>query len=243
MTFLAGIGVWLALVTVTALALWRAAGARAEAVRRACHELRGPLTAVRLGLELERRARTIAPARLRAMDLELSRAALALDELAELDVADVLGWRWERVDIGELVADSVEAWRPAAARRRATLALSWLGAPVDVRGDRIRLAQAVGNLIANALEHGGGRVQVRGRTEDGKARIEILDEGPGLRAPVSELVRRGRRWGAGRPRGHGLRIAQAVATAHGGRLAAAPSERGARLVLELPAASAEAAAG
>jgi signal transduction histidine kinase len=65
--------------------------------------------------------------------------------------------------------------------------------------------------------------------------VEVRDHGPGLQAPVAELIAaaRGRR----SPRGHGLAIAAAVAEHHRGRLSSAPAERGAHLVLELPAAS------
>src|SRR5271167_3911316 len=55
---------------------------RIEIAARACHELRGPLTAARLGLQLGSRAGELSPARLRAIDLELGRAALALDDLS-----------------------------------------------------------------------------------------------------------------------------------------------------------------
>jgi C4-dicarboxylate-specific signal transduction histidine kinase len=65
-------------------------------------------------------------------------------------------------------------------------------------------------------------------------RIEVIDSGPGLPAAVSQLVSRAPRAGRGL-RGRGLAIATAIASDHGGRLAAAPSQRGARLVLELPA--------
>jgi signal transduction histidine kinase len=57
--------------------------------------------------------------------------------------------------------------------------------------------------------------------------------------PVEELARRRRR--AGRRRGNGLAIASSVAAAHHGRLFSGPSERGARLVLELPLAAGGAA--
>ena len=63
----------------------------------------------------------------------------------------------------------------------------------------------------------------------------MLDDGPGLPAPVAELVRRSRGL-----RGHGLAVAEDVAARFGGRLASAPSEHGARLVLELPTAAAPA---
>jgi signal transduction histidine kinase len=191
----------------------------------ACHELRGPLTALRLGLE----AGGISLARRRALALELGRAAAVLDELSP---------RWparpasQPVDVGALLRDSVAAWQPLAAARGVTLALAWRGGEGAVCGQRFRLAQATGNLIANAIEHGGGVVDVRGAADGRHARVEVSDSGPGLPASVAELARRPR---AGRgARGRGLAIAGAVAAGHGGRLTAAPSPRGARLVLELP---------
>jgi signal transduction histidine kinase len=105
-----------------------------------------------------------------------------------------------------------------------------------VDGDRLRLAQACGNLVANAIEHGGGEVRVHARALGSAVRVEVTDAGPGLPAPVSTLVA-GARHRRGR-RGHGLAVAAQVADRHGGRLATGPSPRGARLVLELPAAAA-----
>jgi len=233
----AALGGWVAagaagLVAVTAR---RALGVRMESVARACHELRGPLTAARLGLQLGAGGRELSPERLRAIDLELGKAALALEDLDGARAHRVT-WRTpEPVDLKQLVSDSVEAWRPAAVARGVELRGSWAGQAPEVWGDRLRLAQAAGNLISNALEHGGGVVEVRGRADRGGARIEVTDTGPGLPAPVAELVRRPHR-GRGR-RGRGLAIATAVAESHGGRVAVAPSERGARLVLELPGAS------
>jgi signal transduction histidine kinase len=216
---------------------WRALTGRMETVARACHELRGPLTAARLGLQLGARAGELSPARMRAIDLELGRAALALEDLDGVRARGLIDpWRpLEPVDLGELVTDSVEAWRAAAAARSVTLTGEWASRPAIVRGDRLRLAQATGNLIANAIEHGGGVVEVRASVSEDRARVEVSDTGPGLPAPVADLARRPR---AGRgARGRGLAIASAVAASHGGQLAAAPSPsgQGARLVLELPA--------
>lgn len=219
---------------------WRALTGRMETVARACHELRGPLTAARLGLQLGARAGELSPARMRAIDLELGRAALALEDLDGVRARRLIdAWRpLEPVDLRELVADSVEAWRAPAAARSVALTGEWSGRPASVWGDRLRLAQATGNLIANAIEHGGGVVEVRGSASADRARVEVSDTGPGLPAPVAELARRPR---AGRgARGRGLAIASAVAASHGGQLAAAPSRRGARLVLELPVAARDA---
>jgi signal transduction histidine kinase len=218
-------------------AVWRSLVGRTESVARACHELRGPLTAARLGLQLGASTGELSPARLRAIDLELGRAALALEDLHCAGRRRSGAWRaLEPVDIRQLVADSAEAWRAAAAARGVELRVSWSGAGPAVWGDRLRLAQATGNLIANAIEHGGGVVQVRGHGAPGRVRIEIIDRGPGLPAPVSELTRRAH-GGRGR-RGRGLAIATEIVTGHGGRLASAPCARGARLVIELPASRA-----
>jgi signal transduction histidine kinase len=231
------VGGWLAAsgAGCAAAGAWRSLASRMETVARACHELRGPLTAARLGLELGSSMGELSPARLRAIDLEIGRAALALDDLETVRSRRMALARRavEAVDVRQLVSDSVEAWRASAVAQGVELRTSWSGGEATVWGDRLRLAQATGNLISNAIEHGGGLVEVRGRGDVRLVRIEVIDRGPGLPAPVSELTRRAQR-GRGR-RGRGLAIATAVAAGHGGRLAAAPSVRGARLVLELPA--------
>lgn len=236
------VGGWVAasFAAVLALIARRSLAFRMEAVLRACHELRGPLTAAQLGLELSIRTGEASLARLRAIDLELSRAALALDDLDRAPGRGRPESRWELVDVDELLVESVEAWCPVAAEQGVELQLAWPGACAELWAERVRLAQAVGNLISNAIEHGGGRVEVRSGMGERGLRIEVLDGGPGLPAPVAELARRPRA-GRGR-RGRGLAIASAIAEGLGGRLASAPAERGARLVLELPLRSPDEAA-
>jgi signal transduction histidine kinase len=243
------LGGWVAagLVGLVVASLWRTLSHRMEAVARACHELRGPLAAARLGLTPPSGAQELPPGRLRAIDAELGRAALALDDLANPRRPGPHLSGCERLDVHALVSDSVEAWHASALAAGVSLRVRWSGLHAAVWGDRLRLAQATGNLIANAIEHGGGAVEVHGslRTGTGSGpgrapaehiRIVVSDQGPGLPASVAELARRHprRRRGA---RGRGLAIASDVALAHGGRLVSAPSERGARLVLELPAAA------
>ena len=200
---------------------------RRELVRaaRAGHEVRGPLCTAQLALEgLE------PSARVDAIGLELRRAALALDDLAGRSRATAA-----EVELGRLLAEAAHAWRPLAEARGVELAVE--PGVARVVGDRLRLAQACANLVVNAIEHSGAAaVRIRSSVAGGRARIEVRDGGRGLPAPVGELVvaARGRR----SARGHGLAIAAAVAERHGGRLTSIPAERGAHLVLELPAAPA-----
>jgi signal transduction histidine kinase len=233
---------WLAasIAVVVAIAVLRWHATTLESVARVSHELRGPLTAVRLGLHLGTRGAQLTETRIRALDLELSRAAAALDDLTAVRHRPLLGSPGPRrgaragtpVDLRALLSDCVEAAQAAALTAGAALRLIVDETPMLVRGDRVRLAQATGNLIANAIEHGGGEIEIRCRADRIAARVEVIDGGAGLPAPVRELIRRPR--GGRGVRGRGLAIASAVAEIHGGRLAAAPSERGARLVLELP---------
>jgi signal transduction histidine kinase len=230
----ATLGGWLAATVAVSVALWawRARAVTMEAVARASHELRGPLMAVRLGLELDARTGRRSAARDRAIDLELGRAALALDDLVGSGRAPTRPPAEREFEVGALLADAVEASRPGADALGVQLELAGDGADAWIHGDRLRIAQATRNLIANAIEHGGGTVEVCWRADAARVLIEVTDGGAGLPAPVAELTRRAR---AGRgPRGRGLAIAVAIAADHGGRLRSAPSLRGARLVLELP---------
>ena len=190
---------------------------------RARHEVRGPLCTAQLALDgLERSARV------EAIGLELRRAALALDDLAGLRRHGAV----ERLDLGRLLADATLAWQALADARGVTLTVA--PSPAPAAGAPLRLAQACSNLVANAIEHGGGDVRVSSVVVAGRPRIEVTDLGPGLPAPLPALVSaaRGRR----SSRGHGLAIASAIAERHGGRLTAIPAPTGAHLVLELPPA-------
>lgn len=205
----------------------------AELVARAAHELRGPLAAAHLGLQSLGRDAGVARWRCAGVDVQLQRAALAVADLAAAPrgrrARDASGL----VPVGCLLEEQLRAWRPMAFAYGCELALAPVAPDAMVRGDRIRLGQALGNVIANAVEHGRGRIELSARVLDGRVRIEVRDDGPGLPATVADLVARPRA-GRGR-RGRGLAIAADIARRHGGRLASAPSQRGARLALDLPA--------
>ena len=242
-----------------ALAVLRAELARrAEVVACAGHELRGPLCAAGLALrgaardggahgwadavelELERAGAALADlagatAWPRPALGRLCRAPIATPRMAPADDAVVLA----PVDVAALVRAQSGPWVAAAPGIGRRLVVSAPGGEVLVHGDRARLAQAVGNLLANAVEHGEGTIGLTVVYAGGVARVEVTDEGRGLPGPLDRLVR-GPRGGRG-SRGRGLAIAAGVAARHGGRLVTGPSRGGARIALELPAADAAAA--
>ncbi len=214
----------------------RVAATRAELVARACHEVRGPLGAAHLALHtLTRRG---VPTR--AIEDELWRAARALADLAAAPAGERALDTPEAVDLTALLRRQTESWSGAAQARGCELILRAPAGALFVRADRLRLAQATANLVGNALEHGGGRIEVRLTTVGERVSIEVTDQGPGLPATLATLVGRAR--GGRGSRGRGLAIASELAARHGGCVATAPAASGARIVLELPAWRPEASA-
>ncbi len=199
---------------------------------RASHEVRGPLTVALLVLESMLARDEVAPEAARGLELQLRRAWLGLDDLAAAPRGGRVPDRLEPVPVAGLLAQVALAWRPVAAARGLELRVSppsGADGGGAVLADRARLAQALGNLLSNAFEHGTGPVELRARRLGPRLRLEVRDGGPGLDAPIRALARRAR---AGH--GHGLAIAASIAERHGGRLLAAPSAGGARVALELP---------
>lgn len=115
------------------------------------------------------------------------------------------------------------------------------GPDLSVVADRIRFRRVVSNLVANAIEHGGGEAQVIWRREGDTVALDVLDRGPGLpEENVERVFERFNKADAARARGGaglGLAIALEHARAQGGMLEAANREGGgARFTFRLPAA-------
>ncbi|MCK2217350.1 HAMP domain-containing histidine kinase [Actinomadura sp. ATCC 31491] len=201
----------------------------------ASHELRSPITAMLVRLEAGLEERDEADWRAALADARrLSDIVQDLLLMARLDAAAPAGQE-EDVDLGRLAADEIE-------RRGGRLPVTAdLRPGVVVRGNRLRLARLLTNLLSNADRYGGSRVSVRVRAEDGQAVLEVRDDGPGIPEDMRERVfERFTRLDRTRSRdsggsGLGLPIARDIARAHGGTLSATDGP-GACLVLRLPLA-------
>jgi signal transduction histidine kinase len=211
----------------------------------ASHELRTPLALLKTELELAlRRVRT--PAELEASILSataeaerLGRIASDLLLLARSERGE-LPLRLEPTDVAD-VLDTIAGRFATRARAEArNLRVDSDDAPV-VRADRLRLEQAVGNMVDNAFRYGAGVVTMTAAQRDGSVEVHVLDEGRGF--PPAFLTRAFERFSRGdvarteEGSGLGLAIVETVAHAHGGSAHAAnrPSG-GADVWITLPTA-------
>src|SRR5206468_12560181 len=129
-------------------------------------------------------------------------------------------------------------WRAEAAQR--SLAAEIEGA-AQLRGDRLRLEQALANMVDNALRYGRGDVRLALTRSTGSVALHVTDEGPGFPATFLEhAFERFTRGDRGREgAGLGLAIVEAIAEAHGGEAHASNRPTGgADVWLELPSAAA-----
>jgi two-component system, OmpR family, sensor kinase len=208
----------------------------------ASHELRTPLAALRIELELAlRRERTPEELQnaLRSAAEETERLAHLAEDLLVLARAGggQLPVRPEPLPAADLLADVRERY----ARRAAEA-----GRPLQVQADdrlrlsvdRLRAEQALGNLVENALRHGGGRILLQAHRHDGRIELHVRDQGQGFPPDfighAFEPFSRADPARAGGGAGLGLAIVELIARAHGGGAHAANLDDGTDAWLELP---------
>jgi signal transduction histidine kinase len=194
-----------------------------RALNRALHELRRPLQALLLLEDGHGRPAAARPSASRRGLLELATSALqdldgALNGAPPSRPA-------RRLSCREAVMACLERWRPRAARVGG-IRVYWDAGPAMIEGDAARMAQALDNLVSNALEHGGPPVVITGARIAGRIRITIANG-----------VAPGRVTRHPDPRhGHGTEVVSEVASAHGGRFALCHTGIGCVAALELPLA-------
>jgi signal transduction histidine kinase len=213
------------------------------------HDLRTPLTELRARLEELARHRPEPPRTFAEIDAAVADVDRvigifnALLRLAEIDTGARRSG-FVPVDIADIMVEIIELYQPTAELRDVALSLD---APhgLVISGDPFMIAQAVGNLIDNALKFvpAKGTVTARARRSgDGGVEIIVADDGPGIpkseRAKVIERFYRGDASRGTPGVGLGLSLVAAVAKLHGGVFELGDNHPGLSARLHLPAGSA-----
>ena len=218
------------------------------------HQLRTPLTALRLRLDVlaGEAAESSAPssawqghdlaAELAGVQEEIERLSRLVDGLLAVARAESVVTRREAVPVNEIAAERVAAWEPLAREHEQELALGGTGGHAAsaslAPGD---LEQILDNLIANALAAvpSGGHVRVESATdpERGRVIVRIVDDGPGMTEAVKQAAFRRFGTSSGSGSGLGLAIVDRLAAANGGEVRLADTAGGGlTVIVELPAA-------
>jgi signal transduction histidine kinase len=143
-------------------------------------------------------------------------------------------------DAGDLASELAEMYEPLAEEQGATLIYERPPRPVPMLGHRQLLAQAMSNLIENAIRYGSSGHEIRVGTiaTGNRLRIEVADRGPGIPSERrSEARRRFGRLDSSRSAegaGLGLSLAEAIAHLHEGQLLLEDNHPGLLIVLDLP---------
>jgi heavy metal sensor kinase len=209
------------------------------------HELRTPLALLRTELELALRHGASSDElreAVRTSSEEVDRLAQLAEDLLLIARSDRgrLALRLEALDATELLGSVARRfeWRAQEAGRK--LSADDASGP-HVMGDRIRLEQALGNLVENALRHGDGDVRLWASATDGLVELHVADDGTGFPPEfIERAFERFARSDQARARGGaglGLSIVRVIAEAHGGEAHAANRDvNGVDVWISLPSA-------
>ena len=222
---------------------------RRDFVANVSHELKTPLTAIR-GLvetleddrEMSEPTRTRFLAKIRKQTESLSAQVADLLSLSRLE-ASLQQPDDERFDLREAAQEAAQLLEGSAQAKGVRL-LTLIGEePISIRGDRSALAQAIGNLLDNAIKytHAGGQVSLDVRSDDREARVTVEDTGIGIEPRHHERIfERFYRVDRARSRelggtGLGLAIVKHAVQRHGGRITLhSQPGRGTRFSIQLP---------
>jgi len=221
-----------------ALTLEKNEEARRQWVADISHELRTPLAILRGEIEaLQDGVRQPTPQTIQSLHGEVLRLGRLVDDLYQLSLSDVgaLTYRKTEVDLGKVLCETIDAFRPEYATKGISLVENVnrkTAAPFF--GDQERLHQLFSNLLDNALKYtdSGGKLLIKLDHCDGIAAIDFQDSAPGVPpAALSKLFDRLYRVDSSRNRstggaGLGLAICRNIVEAHAGTITAQPSPLG-----------------
>ncbi len=239
-------GAWVVtLEDTTALVAAERAAAWEEAARRMAHEIKNPLTPIRLAAErMRRRARGGDDPTLLAAVVDEG-ASTIIEEVTTLaSLVDTFG-RFARLpaadlaptDLGAVVSQVAKLY--ADVKRGVTVAAEIPDGLPLVRADAEQVKRALINLVDNAIAAtpGGGRVRIAAVVAGGNARLIVEDEGPGIPEAERSRVFDPAYSTKARGSGLGLAIVARIASEHAGRVRVEENvPHGCRFLLEWPAA-------
>ncbi|HJZ38388.1 MAG TPA: HAMP domain-containing sensor histidine kinase [Solirubrobacterales bacterium] len=218
--------------------------ARRGLVAAASHDLRTPLASLRLlveavddGVAGEDRDRYLGE--IRTHVAVLSDLIDDLFELSRIEAGDI-SWTMRRVELGDLIGDTVAAFRTSAEERGVHLAAELPDDKVVAEADAEKVQRVLYNLIQNAIRHtpADGSVTVRAKGGPSEVEVEVADSGEGIPAGQNERVfdafYRGDSARDGDGAGLGLAISRAIVEAHGGRIWLEDGHPGTRVRFTLP---------
>jgi signal transduction histidine kinase len=208
------------------------------------HELRTPLAPIMNGLTLLQLEEPVSPdakLALGMIDRQLKQLVRLVDDL--LDTARIsqgkIELKVERIELESALHAALETSRPALEERGHTLVVTAPDGPLYIDADRVRLAQAFGNLLGNAAKYTppGGRVALEIARGDAEAVVTVSDSGRGI-APellphVFDLFRQGPQ---SEGLGIGLALVRELVVLHGGTVRASSDGpgTGSRFTVRLP---------
>ena len=215
---------------------------RSNMIASIAHDLRTPLSAIQIRLELLKEH--VVPYSEAEVDLLLTQTQLLgrlVNDLRTLSLADAgkLSLNLQRLELGSCIASILESYAHRADETGVKLLFERPEADVWVNADAQRLTQIFGNLLDNAFRvaPGGGVIRLTLKEQGNKATLSVEDDGPGISADL--LPRIFDRFVQGKDKtgssGLGLAIVKTLVTLHGGTVSAGNrAEGGARFTVTLP---------
>jgi signal transduction histidine kinase len=224
--------------------------ARRDLVAAVSHDLRTPITSLRLLAEavgddiVDGDVRRGYLDRMRTHIDALSALIDDLFELSRLEAGDIR-WSLEQVPLGELVGETVEAMRVQAEVKGVDVVADVPASLAPARANPEKLQRVLFNLIQNAIRHtpADGSVVVRAESVAGQLEVEVADTGDGIAPSERERIFTAfYRGGADAARtsagaGLGLAVSRAIVEAHGGRIWVEDAPVGTRVRFSVPIAA------
>jgi signal transduction histidine kinase/CheY-like chemotaxis protein len=216
------------------------------------HELRNPLAPLRHGLQIMKLARGNAEIVEQArgmMERQVAYMVALVDDLLDLSRISrgEISMNRERIDLATAVSSALDTCEPGIRAAHQELDVSIPPEPIWVRGDPVRLAQVLNNLLNNASKYtnAGGRISMTVEVHGSEARIGVADTGIGIPAHMLSRVfdmftqASGSTERGQKGLGIGLTVVKRLVEMHGGTVEARSegADMGSEFIVRLPMAS------